>query len=124
MHPTPTSCSADSEAQHLFTEGLADGAQILRYDRAREQTDRQLMRLHYQAGDRTAAIYQYKACVKALEDSGQGQPRVRLRSISRFVNAAGAGAAHAANHYRSTNVTVTDRGEVYLLQQLDRFKRC
>lgn len=55
-----------SEAHAEYEAGLDYGAQILRYDRARERTHRQLMRLHYLAGNRTAAIHQYESCVAAL----------------------------------------------------------
>jgi DNA-binding SARP family transcriptional activator len=57
-----------SEVHGEYEAGVAYGAQILRYDRAREQTHRQLMRLHYLAGDRSAAIHQYENCVAALHD--------------------------------------------------------
>jgi DNA-binding SARP family transcriptional activator len=57
-----------SEAHEEYEAGVAYGAQILRYDRAREQTHRQLMHLHYLAGDRSAAIHQYENCVAALRD--------------------------------------------------------
>jgi DNA-binding SARP family transcriptional activator len=55
-----------SEAQHAYESGLAYGIEILRYDRAREQTHRQLMRLYYLAGNRTAALHQYELCTAAL----------------------------------------------------------
>jgi DNA-binding SARP family transcriptional activator len=55
-----------SETHHLYAAGVAYGEQILRYDHAREQTHRQLMRLHHQVGNRTAAIHQYESCVAAL----------------------------------------------------------
>ncbi len=45
---------------------LACGNRILRYDRARERTRRQLMRLYYSAGDQTAALRQYEQCAAAL----------------------------------------------------------
>ena len=44
------------------------GTRILRYDRAHERTHRQLMRLHYLAGDRAAALRQYARCRTALAD--------------------------------------------------------
>jgi len=55
-------CEAHQEYEH----GLAYGARILRYDRAREQTHRRLMRLHVLSGDRSAALRQYERCVAAL----------------------------------------------------------
>ena len=47
---------------------------ILRYDRARERTHRQLMRLLYMSGDRTGALRQYERCVSALREELGVQP--------------------------------------------------
>jgi DNA-binding SARP family transcriptional activator len=57
-----------SEAHRDYEMGLLYGSRILRYDRARERTHRQLMHLHYMSGDRTAALRQYERCVSALHD--------------------------------------------------------
>jgi DNA-binding SARP family transcriptional activator len=56
------------EANHECEAGLVYGSIILRYDRARERTHRRMMRLHYLAGDRTAALRQYEHCVTALHE--------------------------------------------------------
>ena len=56
------------EAHRLYEDGLSYGASVLRCDRARERTHRRIMRLHYLAGDRTAALRQYATCVAALQD--------------------------------------------------------
>ena len=56
------------EARGDYTAGLAYGTLILGCERARERTHRRLMRLHYLAGDRTAALRQYEHCVRALDD--------------------------------------------------------
>lgn len=56
------------EAHHEYETGLTYGAQILRYERARERTHRQLMRLHYGAGNRTDAIRQFQRCAAILEE--------------------------------------------------------
>ena len=48
--------------------GLDYGARILRYDRARERTHYQLMRLHCMDGNRTDALRQYERCVMALKE--------------------------------------------------------
>jgi DNA-binding SARP family transcriptional activator len=56
------------EAHGKYETGLAYGLRVLRYDRARESTQRRLMRLHYLAGDRTAALRQYEHCVTALNE--------------------------------------------------------
>lgn len=57
-----------SEVHHEYEQGLAYGATILRYDRAREETHRRLMRLHYLTGNRSAALRQYERCTTALEE--------------------------------------------------------
>ncbi len=54
------------EARQRYTKGIVYGQAILRYDRARECTHRQLMRLYYRAGDRTTALRQYERCVVAM----------------------------------------------------------
>lgn len=54
------------EARGRFATGIAYGQSILRYDPAREPAHRNLMRLYYQAGDRTTALRQYERCASAL----------------------------------------------------------
>src|SRR5262249_53252195 len=44
------------EARQDYEVGLSYGQCVMRYERARESTHRRLMRLHYLAGDRTAAL--------------------------------------------------------------------
>lgn len=51
-----------------YERGQIYGALILLHDRARERTHRQLMRLYYDAGDRTAALRQYGRCAAALRE--------------------------------------------------------
>ena len=64
------------EARRNYEAGLVYGALILRRDRASERAHRQVMRLHYLAGDRTAALRQYERCVAALdEELGVGPDR-------------------------------------------------
>ncbi len=57
----------DCQARQDWTAGLEYGHKVLRYDPARERTHRRLMRLHYLAGDRAAALRQYQRCAAALE---------------------------------------------------------
>lgn len=63
-----------SETHQVYEAGLTYGIQILRYDRAREQTHRQLMRLYYLAGNRTAALHQYELCVTTLREELDVEP--------------------------------------------------
>ena len=60
-----------------YEAGVDYGLRILRLDRARERTHRQLMRLHYLAGDRTAALRQYERCAAALREELGVQPARR-----------------------------------------------
>jgi DNA-binding SARP family transcriptional activator len=57
---------AHCEARRSYAKGVAYGQRIMRYDPARECTHRILMRLYYQAGDRTAALRQYERCAAAM----------------------------------------------------------
>ncbi|MFJ4790073.1 AAA family ATPase [Streptomyces sp. NPDC088794] len=54
------------EAHGLYAKGVGFGQAVLRHDAAREPTHRQLMRLHYAAGDRTAALRQYQRCTSVV----------------------------------------------------------
>lgn len=59
-----------------YEHAVVYGEQVLRHDGARERTHRQLMRLYYLAGDRTAALRQYEHCCTALRDElGVGPAR-------------------------------------------------
>ena len=55
-----------SETHQEYEQGQANATRILGYDPARERTHRELMRLYYLSGDRTAALRQYERCVIAL----------------------------------------------------------
>ncbi|WP_198655022.1 AAA family ATPase [Streptomyces geranii] len=55
------------EARGLYAKGVGFGQAVLRQDAAREHTHRQLMRLHYAAGDRTAALRQYERCASVVD---------------------------------------------------------
>jgi len=51
-----------------YERALAYGQQILRQDATREGVHRHLMWLYWQAGDRGAALAQYKRCVQLLQE--------------------------------------------------------
>jgi DNA-binding SARP family transcriptional activator len=57
-----------------YDAGIGYGTTILRYDAAREHTHRRLMRLHYAAGNRTAALRQFERCAAALREELGAQP--------------------------------------------------
>jgi DNA-binding SARP family transcriptional activator len=69
------------EAHERYETGLAHGLRVLRYDRARESTHRRLMRLHYLAGNRTAALRQYKHCIAALNEELGVKPSRRTVAL-------------------------------------------
>lgn len=56
------------ELHREYEAGIAYGMSILRCDPAQERTHRELMRLYYLAGNRTAALRQYERCVAALRE--------------------------------------------------------
>ncbi len=56
------------EVHQDYETGLLYGTRIMCYDRARERTHRQLMRLYYLLGDRTEALRQYERCAVAQEE--------------------------------------------------------
>ncbi len=62
------------EAHRDYETGLLYGMRILCYDRARERTHRQLMRLHYLNGDRASALRQFEQCATALEEELNANP--------------------------------------------------
>jgi len=62
------------EARREYETGLLYGMRILCYDRARERTHRQLMRLHYFNGDRSTALRQYEQCAVAMEEELRVRP--------------------------------------------------
>jgi DNA-binding SARP family transcriptional activator len=95
-----------SEAHRDYESGLLYGSLILRYDRARERTHRQLMHLHYMSGDRTAALRQYERCVASLHDELDVSPdrrtvalyqQIRLDQLEDQTAPAAAAAAPGAN---------------------------
>jgi DNA-binding SARP family transcriptional activator len=54
--------------------GLDYGRRILTYDNTREQVHRQMMRLYWQAGNRGAALAQYKLCNQILQETFDVSP--------------------------------------------------
>jgi DNA-binding SARP family transcriptional activator len=75
------------EAHREYGTGLVYGSRILRYDRASERTHRRLMRLHYLAGDRTAALRQYERCVAALGEELGADPSRRTEALYQQIRA-------------------------------------
>lgn len=75
------------ESHHEYEIGITYGMRALRYDRARERTHRQLMRLEYLSGDRTAALHQYAHCVAALAEELGVRPATRTAALYEQIRA-------------------------------------
>lgn len=65
-----------------FEAGLGFGSLILRVDRARERTHRQMMRLYSLARQRTDALRQYQRCVEALREELDVEPSPRTLELA------------------------------------------
>lgn len=87
---------AYSEMHQTYEAGVTYGIQILRYDRAREQTHRQLMRLYHLAGNRSAALHQFDACVTALREELDVEPASSTVILYQQIMAAQTNAASTA----------------------------
>lgn len=75
------------EARQEYETGVIYGTQALQYDRARERTHRRLMRLHYWAGNRTAALRQYERCAAALKEELDVAPAKRTMALHEQIQA-------------------------------------
>lgn len=73
------------EVQEHYESGLMFGEKILQYDRARERTHRRLMRLYYLAGDRTAALRQYRKCMAVLQKELDVEPATSTRQLYEMI---------------------------------------
>lgn len=64
-----------------YEAGILYGERILRFDRAREVTHRNLMILFYLAGDRSSAVRQYQLCEAVLKEELDISPSERTRTV-------------------------------------------
>ena len=69
------------ELHGAYEDGMLFGERILQYDRARERTHRRLMRLYYLAGDRTAALRQFRKCSLVLKEDLDIEPAKSTRQV-------------------------------------------
>ena len=69
------------ESQRDYQAGLAYGESILQLDSLRERTHQQLMRIHYLAGDRAAALHQFGRCAKVLQTELGVGPSAQTASL-------------------------------------------
>lgn len=73
------------ETNEVYDGGLMYGEMILRYDHARENTHRRLMKLYYFSGDRTAALRQYERCTSALREELDVEPAHSTRLLKELI---------------------------------------
>jgi len=64
-----------------YERGITYGERILARDNTREKVHRRLMRLHWLAGDRNAALSQYKRCAQILREELGIRPMERTRFL-------------------------------------------
>jgi DNA-binding SARP family transcriptional activator len=69
------------EATGNYEHALAHGERILAHDDTRERTHRQMMRLYWLLGDRSAALAQYKRCVQILQESLHLRPMAQTKRL-------------------------------------------
>ena len=62
------------ECNHTYEQGLACGERILENDNTRERVHQQMMRLYALAGQRSAALAQYKKSLQILRDELNATP--------------------------------------------------
>ena len=104
------------EAHHDFEDGLLYGERILRVDRVRERTHRRLMRLHYLAGDRAAALRQFERCSAILAEELGVEPSQRTLTLYQQVRADQFDPAPAATAPATTTPLVELLGRLQQLQ--------
>ncbi len=75
------------ETHQEYETGLSYGERILGYDPASERAHRSLMRLHFLADDRTAALRQYERCVAALDRELGVKPSARTVALREQIRA-------------------------------------
>jgi DNA-binding SARP family transcriptional activator len=73
------------ESNQKYEAGIVYGKKLLGLDPARESTYLRLMRLHYLAGDRTAAIRQFESCQDALKQELNIKPGLRTLELYRQI---------------------------------------
>ena len=69
------------EANGSYERGITFGERILQHDITRERVHRQLMRLHWLCGNRSAALAQYKRCVQVMREMLDVAPMEETRLL-------------------------------------------
>lgn len=68
-------------ANGTYEQGITYGRQILACEETREKVHRQVMLLHWYAGDRDAAISQYRQCADVLDESLGIRPMTATQTL-------------------------------------------
>jgi len=74
-----------AEAERDWPGALAYAQRLLMLDRLREDEHRRLMRLHYLAGNRSAALQAFDACERVLKAEMGSLPDARTQSLLRQI---------------------------------------
>lgn len=74
-----------AEHGQAYEQAIAHGCEILCHDRANERAHRDLMRLYYLSGNRSAALRQYGHCVAALVGELGVRPRHHTEQLYRQI---------------------------------------
>ena len=106
-----------SEKNREFEACQTYGSTLLRYDRARERTHRQLMHLRYMTGDRTGALRQYERCVAALDEELGVKPERRTTTLYEQIR------ADRLNDHELMEFQPVSRSTASLAEVLSRLKR-
>ncbi|MFY1637181.1 AAA family ATPase [Solwaraspora sp. WMMB335] len=96
------------EAHGHYAKGVGFGQAVLRHDAARERTHRQLMRLHYTAGDRIAALRQYERCTSVMEQEFGVRPSADTTLLYEQIRADRAGEIRPVSHQATGRVPFPD----------------
>jgi len=87
------------EVEGDYGRAIEHGERILAHDNTRERTHRQMMRLHWLQGDRSAALAQYRRCVQILQESLHLPPMAQTRRLyQEMVGGELSSGADAAGH--------------------------
>lgn len=114
-------------AQGEYEQALEFGEQILLMDHTRETTHRELMALHWLAGNRAAALVQYKQCAQILQEEVGVKPMEETHQLyesmlkNRFTpeQAATPPAAALSEKENASMPTLVE----YTLQQIHRLQK-
>jgi len=117
---------AACEFHKQYEHGIEYGQKILRLDRAREQTHRNLMQLHYANGDRTSALRQFEYCRKWLREELDVCPaestKKLYRSICTTQNTSTDRDMHAGDSYEANKGAVTELESIQRLLKQTEFE--